>query len=293
MKFVLYNIGNDAQTTTMKKRHSSQNGIPKPLLDLINKFDPTNDLPTPTTLTPSTTRLTPALLNIPPPNLLTMPTKRPHPPLPRLDILEIPLRQPSRNQSMFEPAVMPLAHRLRPAAVKIRGHQPSAKDAFPPSTRSIAALCDEASDCSLFAVGGGFDVAWGRRGELEEEVSGREFQGYEAGRLDVSCDLLDEFGGEGGEVGGIGLADFLISPVRHGGICLFVRLLVMVMAMMMMMLLQRRRRLRLVAPGDLCLPAARLLACSTGQGWTPRVTVSVPGTSGRKKGCLEKIGLVR
>ena len=61
----------------------------------------------------------------------------------------------------------------------------------------------------------------------------------------------------------------------------------------MMMLLQRRRRLRLVAPGDLCLPAARLLACSAGQGWTPRVTVSVPGTSGRKKGCLEKIGLVR
>ena len=76
---------------------------------------------------------------------------------------------------------------------------------------------------------------------MEEEVSGREFQGYEAGRLDVSCDLLDEFGGEGGEVGGIGLADFLISPVRHGGICLFVRLLVMVMAMTDELVLLTRR----------------------------------------------------
>jgi hypothetical protein len=189
---------------------------------------------------------------------------------------------------MLEPAVMPLAHRLLPATVKIRGHQPSAKDAFPPSARSIAALCDEASDRSLFAVGGGFDVAWGRRGELEEESSGREFQGYEAGRLDVSGDLLDEFGGEGREAGCIGPVGGLISPARHCGSDLSLRFSMVVMVMMML-LLQQRRCLRLVASGGICLPAACLLACSVGQSWTPRVTVSVPGTSERKKVVSKKL----
>jgi hypothetical protein len=215
-----------------------------------------------------------------------MPTKRPHSPLSRLHILEISLRQPPRNKGMFEPAVMPLAHRLCPAAVKIGWHQPSAKDAFTPSARRIAALCDESSDRSLFAVGGCFDVALGRRGKLEEEVSSREFQGYEARGLDVSGDLLDEFGGKRGEVRCVGQVDCLILPVRHCGSDLFVRLLLLMVVVRMVRFLcccNGGDSPRLVTPGEICLPAARLLACSVGQGWTPRVTVSVPGTSGERK----------
>jgi hypothetical protein len=123
---------------------------------------------------------------------------------------------------------------------------------------------------------------------LEEELSAREFEGYEAGRLDVSGDLLDEFGREGRKAGCIGPVGGLISPVRHCGSDLSLRFLMMVM---MMLLLQQRRCLRLVASGELCLPAACLLACSVGQGWTPRVTVSVPGTSGERR-LSQKNGLV-
>jgi hypothetical protein len=265
-----------------KNATQSKNAISESLLDLLNKFDPTNDFPTPTTLTSVTVRLATTLLNIPTSDLLTMPTQRSHSPLSRLDVLKIPFRQPSRNKCMFEPAVMPLAHWLRPAAVKIRRHQPSAKDAFSPSARGIAALCDESSDRSLFAIGGCFHVAKGWRGQLEEEVPGREFQGDEAGGLDVSGDLLDEFGGKSRKVRCFGQVDCLILQVRH----VEERL---VCAFLVdggddeddgVLLLQRRRCPGLVTPRAICLPAARLLACSVGQGWTPRVTVSVPGTGG-------------
>jgi len=224
-----------------------------------------------------------------------MPAQRSHSPLSRLDVLKIPFRQPSRNKRMFEPAVMPLAHRLRPAAVKIRRHQPSAKNAFSPSARGITALCDESSDRSLFAIGGCFHVAKGWRGQLEEEVPGREFQSYEAGGLDVSGDLLDEFGGKSRKVRCFGQVDCLILQVRHVGERL-------VCAFLVdggddddeddgVLLLQRRRFPGLVAPRGICLPAARLLACSVGQGWTPRVTVSVPGTGGERR-LSRKFGLV-
>jgi hypothetical protein len=224
-----------------------------------------------------------------------MPTQRPHSPLSRLHVLKIPLRQPPRDKSMFEPAVMPLAHRLLPAAVKIRWHQPSAKDAFPPSARSITALGDEASNRSFFAVGGGFHVAWRWRGELEEEVSGREFQGYEAGGLDVSGDLLDEFGGEGREVRCRHHFGCLILPVRirHFWERLVGAFLVGgdedgdddVAATAAISSVSSPQEI------FVCLPAARLPACSVGQGWTPRVTVSVPGTSSGERRLSQKFGL--
>jgi len=67
---------------------------------------------------------------------------------------------------------------------------------------------------------------------LEEEISSREFQGYEAGRLDVSGNLLDEFGGKRGEVRFVGQVCCLVLPVRHFGSDLIVSLLLLMVVRM-------------------------------------------------------------
>ena len=70
---------------------------------------------------------------------------------------------------------------------------------------------------------------------MEEEVSGCEFQGYEAGYGDVRGNLLDEFGGKGREVRCFEVVEVLISLVRHCGGVLFGSFL-----MRMILMLQRQ-----------------------------------------------------
>lgn len=145
----------------------------------LNQPNPTLNLPAPTTLT-ATPRLARAPLDIPTPNLLTMPTQSPHPPLPIQITIIIPLRHLRNNNNTLKPPSMPFAYRLCPPAVHLCRHESAAKDAFPPSAEVVAALCDVASDGAFLAFGGGFDVVLGWRGELEEELFGGELEGYEA-----------------------------------------------------------------------------------------------------------------
>jgi hypothetical protein len=103
----------------------------------------------------------------------------------------------------------------------------------------------------------------------------------------VSGDLLDEFGGEGREVRCRHHVGCLILPVRirHFWERLVGAFLVGgdedgdddVAATAAIFSVSSTQEI------FVCLPAARLPACSVGQGWTSRVTVSVPGTSGGER----------
>jgi hypothetical protein len=71
-----------------------QYSFDNPGSDLINRLhqpNPTLDLPAPTAIT-AATELTRTLVNIPAANLLAVPTKRPHSPLPIQRIICISLR---------------------------------------------------------------------------------------------------------------------------------------------------------------------------------------------------------
>ena len=81
---------------------------------------------------------------------------------------------------MLEPALVPLADRLRPTAVESQRHHSVAQDAFSPSTGVFAALCDISANRSLLAVGCDLDVSLRRRRELEEELLRGELQSDEA-----------------------------------------------------------------------------------------------------------------
>lgn len=93
---------------------------------------------------------------------------------------------------------MPFANRLF-TEKKLHGHHPVAEDALPPPAGGLASLAHVPPDGALFAVGGCFHVALRRAGELVEELSGREFQGDQAGCGDVGGDLVDDFRGQGGD----------------------------------------------------------------------------------------------
>jgi hypothetical protein len=94
---------------------------------------------------------------------------------------------------------------------------------------------------------------------------------------------LDELGGEGCELRGIGLADILISPVGHRGRELSLSFLVTAaVTVMELLLLQRRRFFRFVAPREVCL-----LACLFRQAGLDAVSQSVYQVPTTKEGCLK------
>jgi hypothetical protein len=111
--------------------------------------------------------------------LLAVPAQRPHSLLPIHRTIIVSPRHFLDDELVLEPAFVPLANWLRSAAIELQRHHSVAQDAFAPSTSVVAALRDISPNRSLFAVGGGFDVALRWRWKLKEELFGSELESDE------------------------------------------------------------------------------------------------------------------